>query len=873
MRFGKGETSTVASGLAHRHTLIRRQGADPGVAIEGGGRIGATVCFTVGISTQQTMEPDMTSQMRMTLCSTAAALLAFSGCAATATTNTPPTRYVPATAAELAENATPLWSRHSVAPGCQIYLGPTGARGWICESQIVVSFVPANCPAAGLLHRGDVIVTAGGKSLADDADPRRVVGDAVTAAETQAGAGKLRLDLLRAGRPVTVTVPIRVMGSYSPTWPYDCAKSRTILADACRYLAARQYPDGHVDGKGAMATSWAALLWLASDDPAYLDNARRAAYWLCEVDYTTHYLRSWACGYGGMAIAEYFLQTGDAAVLPKLQEIVTFTESGQMASGTWGHNIPWGAYGGLNQAGLACWIMLTLSDECGLKVNPLVHANATRFFSKYIGRGGIPYGDHLPTDGNGSNGKDGLGSAGFALLGNSEGAEFFAKLVAASYRNREYGHTGHYFSLFWGAITAEKAGPDAWRTFLEYQRSYYDMVRTHDGGLGVQPNAENLSGRTAGSSTWFGPRFTTGGVGLLYALPRKAIRILGAPKSVFGAATKVSPAIASARERYLKRDWIGLTKDLAAATGAVGDKRLAAQLAAAAARQRHAAKLALAKALKLNADGDTYYAKHIFAALQRRLGRNAPELDAHKGRLGGVAGGNGERYYKAWAELQSMQTETWHLYGRQLETPGFPIMPAQLQHWRPIAPDADGKAPAWRLSQWAGAAAAAPAGWHGDDCDDSQWARVDTISAGVVGGVWTKPNAVMRRVFTLDDPAFAAIRLRVATAAGLKAVVYLNGTPIIRLRPGGLNKRPIPVDLPAWAAGLLVAGENVLAMRAANPPGSKAKGNLVVNIEGLRKRDAGISPGGPIWCRNGSGATPIPVVPVADPTIPARPAE
>jgi len=168
-----------------------------------------------------------------------------------------------------------------------------------------------------------------------------------------------------------------------------------------------------------------------------------------------------------MAIAEYYLLTGDDSVLAKLQDIIAFTERGQMASGTWGHNVPWGAYGGLNQAGLACWIMLTLGGECGLNVDPGVHAKATRFFAKYIGRGGIPYGDHLPTDGNGSNGKDALGAVGFSLLGNDEGARFFARLVAASYRQREYGHTGCFLSLFWGPVAAPMAGEKALRRFLD----------------------------------------------------------------------------------------------------------------------------------------------------------------------------------------------------------------------------------------------------------------------------------------------------------------------------------------------------------------------------------------------------------------------
>jgi len=731
-----------------------------------------------------------------------------------------------------------LWSSHASWPGWQLFLGPTGARGWLCDDRIVVTAVPTGSPAEGRLQTGDVIVGAGGEPLAGAEDPRRVLGEAITAAETKAGGGRLRLKLLRQGRPREVTVPIRVMGRYSDTWPYDCEKSKTILREACARLARQQFPDGHVVGQGAMATAWSALLWLAADDADYLDNARRAVYDLCRFDYDTQKLRSWALGYGGMAIAEYYLKTGDASVLAKLQDIIAFTEGGQMASGTWGHNVPWGAYGGLNQAGLPCWIMLTLGAECGLKVDPTVHAKATRFFAKYIGRGGIPYGDHLPTDGNGSNGKDALGAVGFALLGHDEGARFFARLVAASYRRREYGHTGCFLSLFWGPVAAPMAGEKALRRFLDHQKWYYDLARTPDGGLTCQPNAENLSGRTPGTYTWYGPRFTTGGMGLLYALPHKAVRVMGAPPSVFG--RRLTGPIARARTLYQQRRWPALAAAIEAirtdADASAEHKRFAEQLGRAAERQRKGLERTLAKVYKCRDQGDPYFAKQLLLSLQRRFGAGAAELAAAAKRLGafdGVLCQRGEMYYKAWADLQTLQWQVWHFYGKQLAGTTYPTMPAPTEDWAPLAPARGDKAVKWRLLEWDGAGKA-PVGWGQTTFDDSAWVQADDpVTTGTRAAAWTKANAVLRWTFELPEASFPRLRLRVAIGMTVQGVVALNGTPVIRLAPGP-GKRPVPVELPSWAAQLLRPGKNVLAFRATKTPDRRG-GQVALILEGLAK--------------------------------------
>lgn len=778
----------------------------------------------------------MKPSTRRTLCVSAAAALL-------ASTAGPLWARKPKDAARPAEEAAPVWSPFAAWTGRQVYLGPTGARGWVGDGRIIVTSVPEGSPAEGLLRVGDVLVEAGGRRLADDEDPRRAVGEAITAAETTAAGGKLRLSVLRAGRRRDVTVPIRVMGGYSRTWPHDCAKSRRILDEACAYLAREQFPDGHVEGEGIMATAWSALLWLAADDVRYLDNARRAVYHLSKTDYVKHELRSWALGYGGIAMAEYYLATGDESVLPKLQEMIRFTESGQMACGTWGHNIPWGAYGALNQAGLVCWMMLALGQECGLEIDQAVLDKSTLFFGKYVGRGGIPYGDHLPTTGSGSNGKDALGAVGFHLLGKPEGWRFFSRLVAAAYRYREKGHTGCFLSLYWGPVAARLAGEKPFRRFMDYQRWYYDLARTPDGGLVCQPNPENLSGRTNGVYTRNGPRFTTGGMAMVYAIPQRAVRVLGAERGVFGRA--LTGPIAEARKLYGRRKWPELAAAVAEirsdAKASADQKRWAAQLAKAADRQRESVTRTLAKFDKLVREGDVYHAHELLGSLQRRIGADAGELAAAKETMEANSRWveTGREYYDAWAKLQSFTWQGWHYYGKKLmDVPG-PFVPPPIRTWLPVAPTSEAQPQPWRLTQWGDDleappdASRAPDGWADAAFDDSAWAEgKGAVRIGSGRAVWQKRNMLLRRAFELDDTDFATLRLLVAVPRDLRAAIYLNGRPILRVEPGPW-KGYAKVPLAPATVRLLRKGRNVLAVRGERGPRG---GTFDVGIEGLRHK-------------------------------------
>jgi len=117
-------------------------------------------------------------------------------------------------------------------------LGATGARGWVWSRylaggiqsadarQILVTDVAKGSPADGVLSKGDVVTGLNGRVFGGDA--RLLFAQAVTEAEKETNGGVLRLVRWRAGKTENVQSKLPVVGTYAPTVPYGCAKSKRI---------------------------------------------------------------------------------------------------------------------------------------------------------------------------------------------------------------------------------------------------------------------------------------------------------------------------------------------------------------------------------------------------------------------------------------------------------------------------------------------------------------------------------------------------------------------------------------------------------------------------------------------------------------------
>ena len=456
-------------------------------------------------------------------------------------------------------------------------LGPTGLRGWMfCDQmvtsdarQIAVTKVEKGSPADGVIALGDVLLGVGGKAFSFD--PRTELGRAITVAESAAGGGKLTLTRWRAGAAEEVVVKLPLLGSYSATAPFDCAKSKRILEQGCKVLAEKVAQPSHKED--AIVRSLNALALLASGDAAYLPLVKREAEWAA--GYTADSMQTWHYGYVMMLLAEYIIATGDQSVMPGLQRLALEAARGQSAVGSWGHGfaIPdgrLGGYGMMNSPGVPLTIALVLARQAGVKdaaVDVAIERSA-KLLRFYIGKGAIPYGDHHPwIESHDDNGKCGMAAVLFNLLGEAKGAEFFSRMSVASHGpERDTGHTGNFFNVLWAMPGVAQSGPNAAGTWMqEFGGWYFDLARQWDGTFLHQgppePEHDSYKGWDCTGSTL-----------LAYAMPLKKIYLTGKRPGIV-------PQLNAAAAQALIADGRGWNnKDRKSAYDALSDEQLVERL-------------------------------------------------------------------------------------------------------------------------------------------------------------------------------------------------------------------------------------------------------------------------------------------------------
>lgn len=396
-------------------------------------------------------------------------------------------------------------------------VGPTGFRGWVfhrgvdsSESrQILVKSVDTNSPADGILKVGDVIVGAngaGGNPVPFASDARRAIAEAIMQAEARAPA---TLALLRwrpidgaqggSGATEPVTLTLETMGAYSPTAPYNCAKSRKILLKGAKAFYEADDPG-----------TWnlGVLFLLAADDPSNPDNdlyQAKAREWARELIVPASELDpkavkvAWSHSYKLIILAEYYLKTRDAEVFPTLEARALCYARNQNWYGTTGHqygvnladgsNGPMAGYGAINGTGVAGFLGLVLAREAGVE-SPELDAAISRsdiFFASYANKSGIPYGEHSYSDGKGMydmNGKNATVALALMMVPDRlKEAMFFAKLTTASSEDRQSSHAGPFFNYVWPTLGAAAVGEAAAAHYFKRTQWLFDLERKWDGSV------------------------------------------------------------------------------------------------------------------------------------------------------------------------------------------------------------------------------------------------------------------------------------------------------------------------------------------------------------------------------------------------------
>ena len=284
----------------------------------------------------------------------------------------------------------------------------------------------------------------------------------------------------------------------------------------------------------------------------------------------TSSLPCWSFSFTNLFLCEYYLATGDSSVLKEIRRLTDHLVRGQGPLGTWGHSFVdvkrnrLKGYGAVNAVGLPVAISLVLANECGVEVEGLENSIAlsASFFRRHVHLGAIPYGDGPPNlqFGHDDNGKNSAAAIFFNLLGEREAAEYYVRTALAAHgKDREQGHTGNFFNMFWSMPAVSLAGPEASGAWLKEFGWYYDLAR--DNQLRFPYQGYPKQGKSSVYAKWDCP-----GAYLLHlAVPLKKLRITGrnVKRPISFTTEEIADAIAAGKWNYREAKPADLQRGLA----------------------------------------------------------------------------------------------------------------------------------------------------------------------------------------------------------------------------------------------------------------------------------------------------------------------
>lgn len=428
--------------------------------------------------------------------------------------------------------------------------GPTGISiSLLPDHTLKITDVQPGSPAAGKLNKDDVIVTINGKAPVGEVDPavpyhdRRQLAQFITDAE--AGDGKLAFSVKAAeggaAKPITVAIP--ALGAYSKTWPIDCPKTAKMIRCAADHVATVAGPTGEGLTHHDMYDGWAIIFLLSTGQEEDL-NVVRKVYKTRMANFTDDQVGShnWFNGIQGIAACEYYLRTGDESVMPLINAICEAARKYQVHGG-WSHwakgiNPQYTAGGLMNAAGIQNCTTLLLAKQCGANVNDETLKEAVKFFYRFAGHANVPYGDHRPEGGYGSNnGKTEMLALAMSAASRAVNGEVYALARDKSAQTALYdyphilrGHTGGHGAIWHGiaaGLMADKK-PDLYRVQMDNLRWFFELSRRHTGAFGAS-GAGRYDQESYGYAT-----------GIALTSPLKTLQITGAAQSPYAKPFRLS---------------------------------------------------------------------------------------------------------------------------------------------------------------------------------------------------------------------------------------------------------------------------------------------------------------------------------------------
>jgi len=240
--------------------------------------------------------------------------------------------------------------------------------------------------ATGKLKKGQYVESINGKMLRDE-DPRVILGNIITEAEAIDSLVKLMVKDDKESKAYEVVVKLPVMGSFSDTSPLNCEKSEKIIRNFADFLAI------HPKGWGS------AMFLLSTGEEKDLEAVRGWMQKTAAENKDKKELigsrNNWGISYTGPALCEYFLRTGDEAILHTIQLYADHLKN-MIENDAFRGDFVYYSQGSMNAANVHCLTFLLLAKECGADVDEYVLQKLLKFFYRYAGHNNVAYGDQVP---------------------------------------------------------------------------------------------------------------------------------------------------------------------------------------------------------------------------------------------------------------------------------------------------------------------------------------------------------------------------------------------------------------------------------------------------------------------------------------------
>jgi len=270
-------------------------------------------------------------------------------------------------------------------------IGPTGLRARITHEHpafFTIKFVFGNSPAAGKINAGDIVIGANGKIMTV---PHRfgrrspswdgpMTAMAQLIEDSQGKKGKLDLIVWPGGdrsKQKTVTLQLKPVGRFSPTYPFDCPRSDKLVVNLCDFLVGEYRREGKFLSR-THVHSTCVLALMASGERKYGPLIRQIMSGCGRKRYSPDNgggFPVWGWGHDGIVMGEYYLLTKDRSIVPAVTSLVSAFELGQdYRSGGFSHKpfpfiqkrIAGGGpkgYGAMSQPGGLAMIAMSLFEQ------------------------------------------------------------------------------------------------------------------------------------------------------------------------------------------------------------------------------------------------------------------------------------------------------------------------------------------------------------------------------------------------------------------------------------------------------------------------------------------------------------------------------